>query len=281
MEINRRIPFSKKSKTGEDLYNFLKLNGIPFKEADASGFNILNIYESSPYWNQVSEFVKEGSLICSAENVFTKKELSVAEWLTVRCKWRNGYPQPEERFRYKSITYDDTNYCRECGSGLIQIDLFRLRKAPKWGSRHFMFVNWVEDEFFVTDTVKNIFEKEGISGISFCGVKNKNGTEYFQEVNQMKVTSVIPHCFPADQMSVRETTVCPSCSTKKHLPSGRGMQRFYRDVFNKAPDVVKTSDVFGWGRLCARHIIVRQKVYRTILDNDLGRGLVFEPIELI
>lgn len=83
MEINRRIPFSKKSKTGEDLYNFLKLNGIPFKEADASGFNILNIYESSPHWNQVSEFVKEGSLICSAENVFTKKR-------TVSCRMVNG-----------------------------------------------------------------------------------------------------------------------------------------------------------------------------------------------
>ena len=53
------------------------------------------------------------------------------------------------------------------------------------------------------------------------------------------------------------------------------------EIFEHAPDIVKTGEVFGDGHYIARIILINQKVYRAIVDNHLERGLVFEPIELL
>ena len=66
---------------------------------------------------------------------FTKGEVRRAEVLELMTDWHHGYPQPERDMAYKSLTYDDSDYCHDCGGGLRQVAPFRMSREPRWGRR--------------------------------------------------------------------------------------------------------------------------------------------------
>lgn len=277
MEIKKHICF--RSKQDLELTDFLIQNNIPFQEGEI--ISSLDIFESSPYWPFIAEYLIKRKLICLSETVFTKNELSKAEWLTVRSQWRCGYPQPEGAFAYETITYTRRDHCNECGSGLVQVNAFRIKKPPKWGKRHFMMLNWVEDEIFVSDIAKNVLLCESVTGISFREVEDKKGAEIYTDVSQLVVSSVLSEGVIEERRSVDEAPICPHCGIKKYHPTGIGMLAFHKGIFENAPDIVKSGEIFGWGHGASRVILVRQNVYQLIIANHLECGLVFEPIELI
>lgn len=275
MEINKHICFNGDKEP--EVLDYLNRNGIAFKKGELIS---LDIYESNPHWPQIAEFVKERKLFCRSEAIFSKQELSSAEWLTLRSMWRNGYPQPECAFEYESITYSSQNLCKECGTGLVQTDAFRIKKAPNWGKRHFMMLNWVEDELFIDDIAKNILLDNGITGMSFREVKDKKGKEILPNVEQLIVPHILPEGIVPELPAINDINHCTCCGIPKYHPSGVGMLTFRRDIFDNAPDIVKTAEVFGWGHSAPRKIIVSQKFYQTIVKNQLDRSLEFEPIAL-
>ena len=63
--------------------------------------------------------------------------------------------------------------------------------------------------------------------------------------------------------------------------TGIGMLKFKKSIFDNAPDIVKTSEVFGWGKSAPHEILLRNSMYRFIVENHLDRGLIFEPIILV
>lgn len=277
MKINKHIPF--RIDEHPQLVDYLSRNGLAFCRGDI--ISSLDIYESDPHWPDIAAYVQSRKMLCLSETTFSKKELSSAQWLTVRSKWRNGYPQPEGAFGYQSITYSDGNYCNECGAGLIQTEAFRMKAAPKWGNRHFMMLNWVEDELFADEVAKSVLQGCGITGVSFREVKNKTGTEILPGVEQLIVPYILRPGIVAQRRSIDKIFQCTSCGIPKYHPTGIGMHAFKREIFENAPDVVKTGEVFGWGHSAPRLIIVSQKVYRAIIENHLDRGLVFSPLELV
>lgn len=275
MEINKHVCFYEEESP--ELLNYLKANNIPF---NGDNLLVMDIYESDPHWKFIGKCVEEHKLLCLSRACFSKQEVEESKWLRVRSMWLNGYPQPEDGFNYETITYTRKNYCTECGSGLIQTDAFRLKKAPKWGRRHFMMLNWVSDELFVNEIAKAVLEREKITGISFKEVKNKKGDEIYEGVYQLVITNLLePGCI-AEKSSLHEVLLCPKCGVKKFHANGKGKIAFRRSIFDSAPDIVKTGDLFGWGHAAPREIIVRQNVYQTIMKHDIGRGLDFEPIDL-
>ena len=84
-----------------------------------------------------------------------------------------------------------------------------------------------------------------------------------------------------ERRSIDDIYVCAECGVPKYHPTGMGMLAFKKEIFEGAPDVVKTAEIFGWGHAAPTEIIVSQKVYQTITKNRLDRSLVFEPIELV
>lgn len=78
-----------------------------------------------------------------------------------------GYPQPQNDFGYINKTYDNLNACPTCNIGLKQKDEFRFRSEPKAKHSQFLGLNWVFDQIFVRQIVKDIFEEENITGINF------------------------------------------------------------------------------------------------------------------
>ena len=276
MEINKHICF--RSEQATELVLYLMENGFINKIQDTIA---LDIFESNMHWPYIQAIVNNKSLFCLSETLFTKKELADAQWLAVRSKWNCGYPQPEDGFKYESITYSNKNFCFECGAGLHQVEDFRMKKTPNWGKRHFMMLNWVSDELFLDDVAKAILIGSDISGIQFRNVKNKNGTEFLQNINQLIVPTVLPAGIITDRRSIDEVNECPNCGVKKYHPTGIGMYAFKRSIFDGAPDVVKTAECFGWGGSAPRLVLISQKMYRIITQNCLDSALVFTPLELV
>lgn len=277
MEVLKYIPF--RTDSHPELLNYLMENHIKF-DADET-ISSITILESDPHWLWISDYLKRNNRSTFSETLFSEQELNSAEWLTVRSKWRNGYPQPEDGFAYEGITYSCENNCVDCGTGLYQVDDFRIKKAPNWGKRHFMMLNWVEDELFLDDVAKTVLIDSGLSGMEFRTVKNKRGTETLPDIFQLVVPTVLPEGIVMNHHSIDEIYECNRCGIKKYHPTGVGMHTFQRNIFEGAPDVVKTAEVFGWGHSAPRLIIVSQKMYRVITQWKLDRGLVFEPLELV
>lgn len=278
MEVNKHVGYN--VKTNFELTQYLEDNGIPYNKGEiVLSFHIL---ESNPHWGWINEYLHENGLKCLSDTIFSEEELTSAKWLKLRSKWHNGYPQPEGNFGYeKGITYVRENYCKKCGTGVRQIDSFRLKKQPKWGKRFFFMLNWVEDELFVSDSARRIIERSDLTGVQFRDVKNKKGDSILEDVWQMEIPYVIQKGIIPKLPTIDDVCVCPECGIPKYHTSGIGMLTYKKEVFDGAPDFVKTSEVFGWGSYAPKEIVVSQKVYCFLKENKMDASLVFEPIELV
>ena len=276
MNIKKRIVFS--ARCHPNFTTFLLNNGIPFEEGDPI---VLEICVDNPAWTAIEAYVTENDLLCTSETYFTKMEIENADWLSIRSQWRNGYPQPEDAFAYENITYTRENFCQVCGCGLHQVQPFRLKKEPKWGKRHFMMLNWIDDELFISTRAKEFFQKSNFSGFQFATVYDRKGNAPMSNIHQLTAPYLLNAGLNPDSLSINATYACPVCGIKKHHLSGVGQLEFNRDIFINAPDIVKTSEVFGWGKSASRQILIRNSVYRFVVENHLEQGLIFEPIALV
>lgn len=276
MEIKRHFAFN--AERHPELVHYLNMTFAPVKRGEI--ISSLDIKESDFRWPFIEEYLKAHEMTAYAEMLFTKEDLSAAPWLRVRSNWHFGYPQPENGFGYKTITYTREHYCGNCGSGLEQVAPFRMKTAPKWGRRHFLSLNWIFDNELFTDDAGQA-ALASVSGLSFREVLNKKGTLPYPGVHQLVIDRILPPGFLPDEKTIRKQSTCPSCGTTKYVTTGAGLLRFRSEIFEGAPDIVKTAETFGDGALCMHSIIVSQKVYRLLTEAKLDSSLVFEPIELV
>ena len=277
MRISKHICISAEEDFALMLY--VQRSGIPYEKFSSTSI-IFDIYEDDPHWQVIGPRIEQIGVFCLAETHFTKQELKDAEWLRVRSKWHNGYPQPESAHGYQEITYDASRLCPECGTGLRQKDSFRLTKAPKWGTRHFFSLNWVSDQLFVDDTARSILEGSSQTGFRFLPAKNKRGTEEFPGVHQLFIEAETKPGVVTGGRDIDEVCTCAVCGRTKYHPTGIGMHRFRRGALDGMPDVCRTHEEWGWGTGADRLILISQRMYRLIVDNRLERSLVFAPIQL-
>ncbi len=241
-------------------------------------FYSFDVFESDPLWPYIEKYITEHDIFSLKETFYTKDELQQAQFLRLWCRWCNGYPQPEGKFM--SITYSQS-YCKKCESGLCQIAPFRIRKSPNWGTRHFMMLNWVLDELFMDDTAKEVLSSSGLQGISFRPVEDKNGKQTLPNIWQWDIPYVLPAGLCYSGRAIDRVLYCESCGKVKYHPTGIGMRSFKKEIFQDAPDVMKSEEIFGFDVNTSKMIIVSQKVYQTLTNHHLDRALVFEPINLV
>lgn len=277
MRICNHIAF--RADTHSALFEYLANHNIPiFQGSILTSFDIMS---DDPCWYDVKDILLRNNISFVSKTEYSQEELLAAKWLTVRSQWRNGYPQPEPTFGYRTISYSDKEFCPQCGSGLEQVNPFRMKKSPAWGTRHFMMLNWIDDELFVDDVVKTSLEGSELSGYVIRNVLNKQGTSQLPGVYQLGVQNILPNGIIWDRSSIDRIDVCSSCGLSKYHPTGIGMLAYRAEVFDNAPDIIKTSELFGWGKAASRRVVISSKVYRFITQHNLGRGLVFEPIEVV
>ena len=272
MDISYHVAFHKDNSP--KLLSYLKQHQIPHEHGEI--VVSLDILESDSHWRFIEECVKTDDLVSSPSKVFTKEELLSAERLLMFCYWRFDYPQPEDTY-CDGITYIS---CHECQEKLKQVAPFRMKKAPKMGKRGFLTMNWVDDELFVSENTKALLEQERFSDISFCEVQNKSGTEAIPEVYQLIVDQYLPANPIKESVYAPGFSVCPACGGKKYRPNLKEKYIFRKEIFENAPDIVRTEERFGYNS-ARQQVIVNQRFYRTITKYHLDRSLGFEPIDLM
>ena len=275
VKIKHRIAFRAEEQVG--LTSYLSGHDIVWKKGEI--ISSVELFEDNEHWQFVHQYACDRHIPILSSTDFSKSELDNARWLRIRSQWRFGYPQPEAAFGYRDVTYQEGR-CEACGAGKKQIAPFRMTKTPVWGKRHFMMLNWVEDELFITDICRSVLEKANLSGICFGAVSDKKGLGSLGNVNQLIIPTTLSPGVIADRRSIDQVYVCADCGAVKYHPTGIGMMAYDEHIFNNTPDFVRTSEVFGWGKGAAHHIIISQKTYHVLIRNKLAQGLVFEPIEL-
>ena len=276
MRVNRHIFFDPEKVPG--LEEYLASNRIPYESMDAG--IVFDIADDSEYWSAISRLAA-GFSVCMSETVFTDQEKREAEWLLLRSKWKNGYPQPESSFSYRNITYTAEHFCPACGIGLRQIDSFRMKTSPKWGGRHFMMLNWIDDELFMDETAMTILQNSGLTGFTFLPVKDKTGTKPLPDICQLVIERAAGPGLLTGGSDIDDVCACKQCGRLKYHPTGIGMHRFSGDALRSLPDICRTHESFGWGQGAGKRILIRQDMYRCLVEHHLDRGLVFEPIEVV
>lgn len=148
-----------------------------------SGFAVFDIDEDSLVWPAVSEIVAAHRLSDVPHTSFDATEVAGSEHLALLPTWHHGYPQPDDDFRYREITYNLDDFCEECGIGLTQKAPFRFKREPRWGRNGIMQLNWVFDEFFVTpELYEEAFRPLGIAAMPVFDTKERELTSVVQLV---------------------------------------------------------------------------------------------------
>ena len=242
--------------------------------------NAINIFDDSENYQKIAGFLETRNIFpCNATSkvVYTKQEIEKAEWLTVRCTWLSDYPQPADDFGYVNTTYASSDFCKKCLKGLVQKDSFSIKKKPNWGSKNFMMINWVHDELFVSSKVETVFTDNDVKGIDFYKVLNRSKKE-IEGTKQIYVKNYLEPGLRSE--SVEYELICPVCNYKKYFPK-LGLIYYNKDVFNNLNvDMIKSCEKFG-EITCISLIFITQRLYKIIVDNNLGRGLVYEPVQLV
>ncbi|MCH1912426.1 hypothetical protein L9Z41_10875 [Leptospira noguchii] len=210
-----------------------------------------------------------------------------------------GYPQPEKDFEYLNQTYIPDIGCPTCNIGKIQNHPFRFRNEPKTKHSQFIGLNWIFDQIFIREHVKNEFEKNNLTGIYFSHpVIHKSGIQ-INSVYQLHVDTLLPQGLIDDNL---ETEICempkdkemlnflkaidseslkgPFCGQKKYnFPQNQKM-KFRKNIFTNMPDFVRTNEWFGSGGSANRPIIISEKV-KEIIEKNKWRVAFLNSIELI
>lgn len=274
MIVNKHISFI--AESAPELKDYLDDHDIPYQSLHS--MIVVDLTDSDAHWDPIARIVNERHLPCLSETEYSEEEKSGADWLSVRSKWRNGYPQPESAFKYRNITYNNTHFCLDCGAGLRQTDSFRLKATPDWGARHFMMLNWVGDELFADDIAKEAMQSSSLSGFHFIPVLSKDGTCELNGINQLLIEKEAAPGLIVNGRDIDSVSHCHACGRIKYHPSGIGPHCFNADAFSNMPDIFHSNEYFGWGHGADRLIIIKRSVYCLIKDNNLDRNLVFEPI---
>lgn len=281
MRIKHRFAFNCE-KSQRDITDFLDGFGIKYEITQPIKLIIFEVFEDEVYSKQVKDFMNSYSQKPWSELVYTKNDLNDASWLTIRAKWRAEYPQPEDNFEYKKISYNVLNYCDVCGCGLSQQNNFRLKNTPLWGKRNFLMLNWLHDELFTTDVVAQELRRSDLLGFSIRNVDHYKTVKHLPNTNQIQVMSYLQDNMIFEEGDIAQKIKCTKCGFVKLIRSGTGLIRFPDDALrNVNSDIVKTSEKFGDGFDCFSLILVSRKFFDFLKKNNWDKELYAQPVYVI
>ena len=211
-----------------------------------------------------------------------------------------GYPQPETDFGYIERTYDTSQACLTCNMGLKQKAEFRFRAKPKANHSLFIGLNWVFDQIFVRQEVKDTFEASKISGISFSQpVIHKTGHS-IDGLYQLHVDNLIKGGLVTDNLKFEvcelpkdknllkflkannsKTALGPFCGQVKYnFPQGDNPIKIQKEILADKTDFVRLGYYFGSGGSASQPVLISERV-KKLIDKEKWRGAICKSIELV
>ena len=245
------------------------------------------LYEDNPKFLELKEVIDKFKIIPQIGTVYEKEDIEKAEWFIVSTG-KYQYPQPEDNFEYKKVTYDLQDYCELCDIGKIQNAPFRIKTEPKQYNNQFWGLNWEFSAVFVRQETKNILEREQIKQITFSNpLLNKKNIkiEGFYQLHIEKTldkgfdsynTKIIT-CKINNEENCNKDLQLKCCGRVKYHHPMVGGYLFDKTIFNTDFDIVDTNEYFGSGRNTNKLQIVSKRFKQLVEKNKL-KGLVFTPI---
>jgi hypothetical protein len=266
------------------------------------------ISEDNPQWSAIQKLLERYAIKSIIFTKFSKRDFQMAEWFALNAISFLGYPKPEDN--WKEVTYDTSNYCLRCGIGAAQNAPFRIgleKREAKNSS--FFHLGWVNDEIFVRVGIKDIFDEIGLTDLSYLLPIKAGSKQPYDTIIQILVNTTLSTGLITDELQVvacrenneefinppepvnqteldqkivvyrRYQPDYPYCGrVKYHYPST--VQKYRREIFDKQPDFVKSSEWFGSGGLAFKQILVSRRVAE-IAWLHKWRGLKLQPILLV
>ncbi len=266
MEIVYRVagkyPVEEAQVVGEKLRQ-LGVKAKFTREFHGSVLLYFDLSDAHPRYQEIRALMDAVGLITSCHWLnFTPEETAAARWLSIAA-YPQDYPYPDDIDEYKQVTYDLTEWCRECGVGTKQNAPFRMRREPRWGKRYdILRLHWVDDALFTKPEVwERVFKPFGIGCMP---VLNARGTAQLQTVVQLVVEEHV-------SLSTEglEGHTCPQCGRVK-----------YREPLDFLPPLLEepsgamamSREWFGGGHAAYQLTLVSQPLWQAIVSAGL-RGI--------
>ena len=248
MKVIYRI-FSEWSK---DQVDYLSIHGIK-AELGAFSFDLEEgeiFFKIKPFLDKIKASISWGTL-------YDFDEMDSAKLVAYQGSWTNGYPQPEENFKYREITYDSKSLCRTCGIGAIQQSAFRLKKNPVWGNKKIFNLNWVFDEIFAKkDLYDAVFKKHNIE---YTSVLLHRKETILADTVQLNIQTIdVPL-----KLDSQPFERCKNCNRVKYNPQIKGFfPSFSKEI--EFPAIFKSLEYFGSGANAYTKIFVNKELRRDL-----------------
>lgn len=268
MKINHHITL----KIDEERKSILKNIGIDANKYAWKTFSwstneniTFDIKEDDPRWPAIQQSYKKwGGGTDVVDTRFSASELEKAQYLSVNSTW---YCHSDEDYLHNC--YDNSDKCKQCGIGKIQVNPFRMRMEPKWGTRHCIQFYGFYDLLFVRPEVWNDIFKP--FGICYEPVYKKNTDEELKTVVQLKIDDANSPM----QTEKLNYVICPSCCQKKYDSVQRGPLPCFEQT--RSDNLLKTQEYFGSGALAFNLLVISQELYQAIKQYKL-KSLHFIPL---
>lgn len=239
---------------------------------------VFEIADSDPLFEEVSKFMLNYDINPQIRLEYSKKELTEARYLHIWLRRYSGYPQPEVidiKDSYINYTFEITNFCTKCGSGLVQNDSFYLKKAFNIEKLRFGGVYWVYDTFFITTELRDLLIKEKFTGIEFVPVKNIRTKQIVDNIVQLKINEIFPAKLKYD---IEKIIDCKQCGQKRDVMKMDSEVVTSKDVLKDLDkDFYLSQEFHGDGFLCCKSVLISNRVYKFLIDNKI-KNICAEPI---
>lgn len=241
----------------------------------------LKIFNDNPCFAQIYDFFLKTKIEPRIRLAYSIKELAEANYLRIWLRRYSGYPQPESidvKDSYINYTFDITNFCHNCGSGLVQRDSFYLKKSFSIDKVRFGGVYWEYDTFFMTAELRDLFINEKFTGIEFVPVKNIKTRQVVDNIVQLKITAI----FPSKMLyEVEKVVDCKECNQKRDVMKTSSEIFVPKEILDRLDkDFYLSQEFTGDGLLCCKHVLISSRVYKFFNENKI-KNICAEPIRFI
>lgn len=233
------------------------------------GFDVLEIEENETYF-ELSSYFKKWDILDIRYPEFTKKEIKDSLLSAKNGSHNHGYPMPDDDFEYLNLTYDLTDYCESCGTGLKQKDSFRIKNTPKEGKKRMFQLIWINDEVFVDISLFNEVFKP-------LGIKSKKVLKFKKEIPFENVVQlVIPETEENLNLSEDSIEKCTKCNRHKYQAMP---QSFYPSYINVIAPIFKSKEYFGSGTSAFKRIFVTKELRDKLIELKIEKINWYIPTE--
>lgn len=234
------------------------------------GAPVLQMEENETYY-KLKPYIDEWKGLDIAYPEFTSEELNSAKWLVFNGNCSIGYPQPDGDGSYRNLTYDLSNYCKNCGCGSVQKASFRIKKEPAWAKNKIFQLHWIGDEIFSErNFYNNFFAPLGIG--SRAVLIHKTGNEA-----EATVQLELPTFNEDLDVSNFPFETCPVCNRKKYQAL---IPDFIHKYHSEPPfPIFKGKEYFGSGGMGFKRMFVSQEVRQGFLKNKTAKTKQFIPLK--